>query len=304
MEIKEETKATFHVIAILRSYLGLSQTQLGKLAGLSQCDISEMENRPPYGWVSKYQRLSQFLDVPIEALAKNDYTLVPESFFDSHPHPDYSPTPTSPDHKLGRDGEEFIFAREQKRLNQKYPALAKLVLPYFKMRTPSPGYDILSFDDEGTPFCLEVKNSTLITNSFRLTKKELTTAKKMTEVGGRYVICYISGWETPNQTVREYNFKDLELTHKIQPLFYQCTPKMKPTMISGLMYHRQLCGLRQEDVAEALNIMQCDLSLYETGQRKASIDFYLRASKLLDVSVDELLAEYEGTVTRIREERG
>jgi len=282
-----------HVIFTLRTYLGLTQTQLAKAARLNQADISEMENQPPFGRIQKYQRLAETLGVPVEAILKNDYLAIPESFFDQHPAPEYLPMPKHTEHRLGRLGEEFILAREQTRLQETCPALAKLVLPFFKLRETSPGYDILTFDDEGKPYCLEVKTSVQTNTNFQLTAHELKTAREKTAAGIRYDITYISSWDSEEQLVRDYTFPNFEERFNIRPYRYVCTLKTKSGTVSGLAYFRQLRGLRQEDLSRMTGIPQCDLSLYETKSREPKVDFYLKMSELLDATVDQLLAEYE-----------
>lgn len=283
-----------HVLTTTRSYLGLSQAALAKMAGITQPDLSEMETLPPYGKIGKYQRLSTCLGVPVEAIAKNDYTSIPMSFFDNHPAPEYTPEPTASELLLGRRGEEFILRREQARLAKSQPTLAKLVLPHFKMKGPSPGYDILSFDDAGRPICLEVKTSQQDIRSFRVTSHELDAAQKLTAAGERYVVCCISRWGEPDQEVREYLFPDLMRSHKIEPLFYTCSPypKKKCRSITGLAYFRKKLGLRQADISEALGIYTSVWSLFETGQRTPSIQTYIQVSELLGVTVDQLLKRY------------
>ena len=282
-----------HVITTLRTYLGKTQSELAKESQLNQADISEMENKPPYGRIQKYQRLAAVLGVPVEAILKNDYRAIPESFFDKHPLPKYLPAPKRPEHLIGRQGEEFILRREQERLKDSFPALAKLVLPFFKMREVSPGYDILTFDDDGRPYCLEVKTSIHTGVNFQLTDHEMKTAQEMTTAGICYKLAYISGWGTDKQAVRNYAFPDFEEIFNVRPYRYACTPKSKPAPISGLAYFRQLRGLRQEHLSKETGIPQCDLSLYENGQRAPRVEFYLKVSELLDATVDQLLAEYD-----------
>ena len=77
----------FQIISILRAYLRLSQTELAHRANIGQADLSEMETKPPYGQLGKYQRLSNYLCVPVEALLKDRPDLIPLSFFDAHPAP-------------------------------------------------------------------------------------------------------------------------------------------------------------------------------------------------------------------------
>lgn len=284
-----------HLLTITRAYLGLSQTALAKAVGITQADLSEMETWEPYGKIDKYLRISSYLGIPVDTILKNDYRSFPEFFFDLHPAPQYLPEPKAPDQLLGRKGEEFILRREQDRVAQSYPALSRLILPYFKMRESSPGYDILTFDDNGQPYYLEVKTSIYDTNGFRFTNHELDVAEKLTKAGERYQICYISNWETPEQTEQDILFADLRKTHRISPCYYFCRPIPKPKMtkVTGLAYFRRLRGMLQADVALALGIPACELSLFETGQRKPKVGVYLKASEVLETTVDELLAQYD-----------
>jgi len=284
-----------NVIQALRLYLGMSQTVLAKEAGITQPDLSEMETLPPYGHTAKYLRLSEFLDVPVDALVKNDFTAIPESFFDRHPAPPFTPEPEDPLLRLGRQGEEFILRRERELLSDHYPALSKLVLPFYKMKGASPGYDILSFDALGIPIALEVKTASNGTQNFRLTSHELDTAKKLTEQGYRYIIVCITNWGKEKQTVQELSFQDLERTYSIAPHYYFCSPLpvKSSTPVCGLVHFRHARGLRQVDVAEALDVAPSNYCQYERGQVRPSITFYIRASQFYGVTVDALLATYD-----------
>lgn len=287
-----------NIIYVLRMYLGVSQTKLAKLAGITQPDLSEMETKPPYGYLGKYQRLGAVLGVPLEALLKNDFTCITDTFFELHNRPEYTPVPASPDHRLGREGEDFILEREKLRLDAQWPALSKLVLPFYKMKTSSPGYDILSFDEFGKPVCLEVKTSAFDGKSFRITNHELNMARTLTEQGEDYRIVSVQNWGTELQTVSDIPFSELEQTHKITPCYYFCKPipKRERKIQSGLTYFRRARGLTQKELAERLEIVPCDLSMYETGARQPSVTIYLKASELLDATVDELLARYDVSV--------
>jgi len=284
-----------NVTQVLRTYLGLSQVALAKAVGITQPDLSEIETLPPYGHTAKYQRLSDFLSVPIEALAKNDFTAVGEDFFRKHPSPDYQPTPKDALLLIGRQGEEFILRRERERLSPCFPALAKLVLPFYKMKCSSPGYDILTFDDHGLPMALEVKTTAGSTQGFRLTSHELDAAKKLTEQGERYVVVFISSWGKESQQVREIPYPELERTHSIQPHHYFCAPlpAKKKEPLNGLTYFRLLRGMRQVDVAQELGVNPSNYCQYERNLVKPSITFYLRASKFYETTVDSLLATYD-----------
>lgn len=284
-----------NVIRALRTYLGITQVQMSKLSGIYQSDLCDMETKPPYGFPDKYLCMSNYLGVPVEALVKNDFTAIPESFFERNPMPVYIREPETKEQLLGREGEEFILHREQTRLAEQYPALARLVLPHYKMKGPSPGYDIMSFDEEGKPIYLEVKTFSEDGSSFRLSSHEYKVAQEFMKQGKRYVVVTISDWGKDTQRVQEISFSELCKTYKVSAGYYLCAPipekEFQP--ISGLAYYRKARGLRQVDLAEELNVPPSNLCLYETGQMRASIDFYIRASQFLGVTVDELLAKHD-----------
>lgn len=284
-----------HILTVVRTYLGMAQAELAAATSLMQADISEIERHPPQGYIQKFIRLSEFLGIPVDALVKNDFRGITMDFFTKHPitH-EYKPMPTQPDLRLGRMGEDHIYQRERQRLEAQYPALSKLVLPFYKMKKDFPGYDILSFDENGHPYYLEVKTSLQNSNSFSLTSHEFKTAKKFTSAQETYVLCYISAWGTPNQRIVDIPFSEMEREYHIAPSRYTCTlqSKSKPTTITGIAYYRQLRELRQAEAAEKVGITQHKWSLYETGDRLPPVGVYLKMSELLEASIDDLMARY------------
>lgn len=294
----------FHIIYILRTYLGYSQCKLAKLADVTQPDLSELENLPPYGRVDKYSRVAEVLGVSVDTLVKNDPRTVPMSFFEKHPPLEFLPVPTGYRHLLGRQGEEFILRRERDRLEKFKPVLAKLILPFYKMKCPSPGFDLLSFDNEGKPVCLEVKTSENAPGMFNMTTNEFESAHKIVEAGVPYRICCISDWGNANQIVEEIQFSELQTTHDIAPLHYRCVPLPTPETLTGLAYFRRKSGLTQEDAAEMLDTRQSELCLYETGARQVPVQIYLKASELYRVPIDDLLLNYEAPLRRLVDRNG
>lgn len=93
---------------------------------------------------------------------------------------------------VGRLGEEFAFAYEQWRLRDHPELLEKI--KHISKENDSAGYDISSYELNGTPRFLEVK-STLgnMENQFFVTENELKTAK---EKGEQYVILRVSNLES------------------------------------------------------------------------------------------------------------
>lgn len=284
-----------HMLKIVRAYLDLTQPDLAKKAGVTQTQLSFIENKNPSGDMDKFRRISRALNIPVEAIVKNDPNKIPLSFFDENPEPEYKPAPKSAEAIQGRQGEELIFQREKDRLQESFPVLARLVIPFFKKNGRAVGYDILSFDDTGKPICLEVKTSTMSVIGFNLSVKELATAKRCEKQGQSYVVVHIGNWGTPQQTISDLCFSTLQETHVFDPLSYSCRPKPKEKCgaISGLAYFRRLRGLRQAEVASALGIQQGKWSLYENGHIEPSVEMYLKISELLDATLDELLAQYD-----------
>lgn len=286
-----------HVITVLRMYFGNSQMAQAREVGITQADISEMETMPPYGYPDKYIRLSKAWGVPVDCLLKDDFTAIPESFFEQSPLWECCQERLTPESGLGREGEEYIFARERERVGTLYPTLAKLILPLYKMRKIGfkPGYDILSFDDRARPICLEVKTSALMQFDFNLTPNEMKMAQKLTKEGEDYRVVLVRGWGSDDMWVKDIPFCQLMQEYKVEANRYCCSPipeKDKRPM-SGIAFFRRLRGFRQADLAEELNIAPSHFSLYETGDRRPTVDIYLKLSDLLDASVEQLMGRYE-----------
>ncbi|MBQ2858201.1 MAG: hypothetical protein IJE78_13985 [Bacteroidaceae bacterium] len=123
-----------HIIQVEWHYLGFSQQELSKNAGIAQPDLCEMETKAPYGSIEKYQHLADYLGISVHALVTDDCSLIPVSFFDKNPARPYSKISSGGTLKLGRCGEDRVFAMEQQRLEPINPSLAKLVLPFYKLR--------------------------------------------------------------------------------------------------------------------------------------------------------------------------
>ena len=281
-----------NIIQVVRSYLGLTQQELAKRAGITQPDLCEMEIKEPYGQIDKYQRLSHYLGIPVHALVTNDCTQIPLSFFDKHPLPSYTETVSGRNQELGRNGEDAALALEQERLNTVHPNLSKLVLPYYKLRY-RPGYDILSFDDCGKPIFIEVKTTTEDNPDFVLTKQEYQIANKLTAKGEVYQIYRFRNWGKDNQELTIYDFQSLKDHSEFTPATYSCSTTPREPFISGITYHRETCGMSKGDLADCLGIKTPDLWRYENGMRACPVSVYQKISNILGVSIDQLLQHYK-----------
>ena len=282
-----------HIITVLRDYLGMTQQALAKKADITQADLSEIETMEPYGSIVKYRRLSGVLGVPVHALVNNDFTRIPMSFFEVHSRAPYLDGPDSGRGLIGRAGEEEVLRMERERLEAVHPVLTRLVIPYFKLRRTSPGYDILSFDDDGKPFCIEVKTTQQGEDmDFRLTSHEFEVAKKRTEKGERYFVYRFTGWGTPTQKLHIIPFRTMLDGNRIIPCQYVCSMKDRTTELCGIAFHRRARGLTQEDLAAQLGILPQHLCRYEKGGRSCPVTLYRKISDLLEVSIDDLLSTY------------
>lgn len=282
-----------HVLTIVRIYLGMSQVALAKAAGITQPDLCEMETLPPYGRLGKYRRLAKVLGLPLEPILKDDISSIPLSFFEEHPPRPYLPIPSDRKQQIGREGEDFIFAREQARLSETLPIHARLVLPLYKMKGQRIGCDILSYDAEGHPICLEVKTSCAGGTTFSMTRNELETAQRLTNAGEQYIITYITNWRKTARRVCDIPYGDFLNNYDVAAHRYACSLKKEgDPVITGLSYFRRLRSLKEREIAEMLEIPEYKWSLYETGDREPPVQVLLKTSELLDVSVDQLLDEY------------
>ena len=281
------------ITRVARIYLGQTQAEFAKAVNLTQPDLCELEQKTePYGTIFKYQRISEYLGIGVDVLLRNDFTAIPESFFEKFPPQPYKDAGNSENHSLGRKGEDLIFQRERERVAEGYPTLAKLVLPLYKMEVASPGFDILTFDELGVPYAIEVKTSALSTGAFNLTGNEYAAASAYTKAGERYILTTISGFGTDKQSIQDTFYSELRHTYRIQPAAYRCYPLPEPAPITGIAYYRRLRGMTQKEFAQRMNMPSCNLSSTATGNRGLTAANYLKAADILETTVDALLQTY------------
>jgi len=277
-----------HIIQVVRHYMGVTQQELAKSAGITQPDLCEMEIKEPYGLVDKYARLSEYLSIPIHALVTDDCSMIPLSFFEKHPHRPYATGCTSKALALGRSGEDAAFAFEVNRLAPVNPSLSKLVIPFYKQRH-RPGYDILSFTENGHPYFIEVKTTTDDNPDFVLTKQEHAAAVKAVAKGEIYKIFRYINFGKEDQALFVHDFQELQSSGEISPATYFCNTAPKEDATSGIAYYRELAGLSKSELADYLGIRTPDLWRYETGYRKCPVSVYRKIASILNVTIDQLI---------------
>jgi hypothetical protein len=120
---------------------------------------------------------------------------------------------------IGKKGEEFVYKYELNKLREsKYQ---RMIDPR-KADNPCNGYDILSYELDSTPLHIEVKTS-ISDTTFQITAHEIETAKRMEQLGLKYVIYLVNGINTdyPSITVLNNIFDVIRL----RPTSYEATIK-------------------------------------------------------------------------------
>ena len=102
---------------ILRLRHGMTQKQVADLANISQADVCEMEKYAPYGRLTKYIRLADVYNVPVEALVKNDLRAIAPNMLNL-PELEYTSAPESSIGLLGRQGEESALQMERQNIRR------------------------------------------------------------------------------------------------------------------------------------------------------------------------------------------
>lgn len=281
-----------HIVRILREYMGLTQAELAEKAGISCADANEIEQGWDYGTIDKYCKLAAFLQVPVHAIVMNDIFSIPESFFENMPPAAYLSSANSKNSQVGREGEDTVFAMEQERLRSVHPVLARLVIPWYKLRYLG-GYDILSFRENGTPLYIEVKTSEKESAGIiQLTKHEYDTAKKLTDKGYEYWIYYFTNWNSEKQSLEKIPFGKLDVEDRISPARYLCDIRPRRETENGIRHFRRQMQVTQNEASRLLDIPPSCLCKYETGENQCPVTAYQKMVKLYRVTVDELLKEY------------
>ena len=282
-----------HMLNTIMDYLGFTQAELAKHAGITAADLNEMINKEPYGMITKYQRIADYLAVSVDCIVNNDLLSISECFFQKHsPGPYLNPISTKKA-ILGREAEDEVFRMEKSRVMEFSPLLAKLVLPYYKMRATSPGYDILSYSSDGSPVYIEVKNSEKnVLSDFRLTAHEFEVATQVTGDGLPYLIYVFSGWHSENQCLEIKPFKVMQDEGRITPGNYTCNLRPIRKEVSGIAYHRILQKLSQIDLASTLDIPPACLCKYELGENTCPVTVYQKLAAFFQVPIDDLLRNY------------
>ena len=78
-----------HTLRILLDYLGMTQAELSQHTGVMHRDLGDMIHKAPFGQITKYQKVADFLGVPVHSIVFNDLSCIPLSFFEKRVPKDY-----------------------------------------------------------------------------------------------------------------------------------------------------------------------------------------------------------------------
>ena len=168
----------------LRTYYGYKQYELAKETGLTANVISRFERGLRGISIGRLKILSDFLQIPMQALYDNDYSVLFSALASSGQNTlslrDRIHQRQQITEKIGDIGEAWVLALEtQKLAGTEY---ADWVNPNFA-DDPDAHFDILSFDEKsGEPIRIEVKTTSRDANTrFFLSEDEMTLLKHCAE---------------------------------------------------------------------------------------------------------------------------
>ena len=139
----------------------------------------------------------------------------------------------------------------------------------------------------------EVKTTTEDNPDFVLTKQEYQTANKLTAKGETYQIYRFSNWGKPNQKLTVYDFWVLKEHWEFSPATYLCSAKKTDSVISGITYQREACGMSKGELADCLGIKTPDLWRYENDKRQYPVGIYRKMANVLNVRKTDRIVAYK-----------
>lgn len=210
---------TNNLINYLRHREGLTQKELGRETGLTANDICRMESNNFGAAKSKLVALAEYFKVSCDHLTRNNF----EAFFASLTAPPKVSRKLSELHErlhkikdeIGRKGEEWVYGRECEKLSG--TIYANAVNPNYA-NDEAAGFDLLSFDPDGTFISVEVKATAgNADDAFYLSAAEYRKAAECQESGERFEIHRVHHINHPEKCGRKIIlphelFRDYEIT--------------------------------------------------------------------------------------------
>ena len=218
-----------NIISYIRHRLGLSISELAKATGLTNMDISRMENGYLKCGIEKFITLARFFKVPVDPLVRN----MPERVI--------KVVINNPGRNFGVSEKRMAGERSRIRIGDLGEDIAlefelsrhiKVNSPYLELidptcaSKPSNGFDIMSRTLDGRKLMIEVKTSGGgLDSKFYITKTELNRAKKAASDGDVYMIYrVIHATDMERCTVVPLTSEELFCQFEMAPESYAVTP--------------------------------------------------------------------------------
>lgn len=182
-------KAT-NVLYYMRKRHGLSQHELAKATKLTANDICRIESGNIGAGIEKFITLAKFFSISLNALLGDD---IYEVCLSLKMGPTTSRKMLKRIQKLrnkcdeiGCSGEEWVYQQELRKL---HGTVYENAVNQNFADDEDAHFDILSFDTDGTPICIEVKTTTGdLEKTFFFSEDELKFARECYETGMRYEV--------------------------------------------------------------------------------------------------------------------
>lgn len=179
-----------NVLYYMRSRLGLTQKQIAKATGLTEQDISRIENGADNPFIETFILLARYFNIPIDAFVHNNLKIALSSFTKPpkilHNNSKRIKARRDKCDEIGHKGERWVYKEEYKKL--KGTGHENGINPNFADNDES-NFDILSFDLDGRAIIIEVKATIGDEwDPFYISANELNIAKQCIKDGINYEI--------------------------------------------------------------------------------------------------------------------
>lgn len=190
-----------NVLYYMRNRLGITQKHVAQETGLTENDISRIENGADNPFIGTYITLARYFNISVDAFVHNDIKIALSSF-------------TEPPKiirnmlkrikirrdkcdKTGRKGEEWVYKKEFKKLRG--TGHENGINPNFSDNDEA-HFDILSFKLDGSSIIIEVKTTTgEASEPFFISAHELDVVKECNEDGTCYELHRVFHIDNPKK---------------------------------------------------------------------------------------------------------
>lgn len=221
-------KHATNVLYYMRKRLGLSQHELARATKLTANDISRIETGNIGAGIEKFITLAKFFSISLNALLRNDIYEVCPTLTE---RPKTSRKMLKRIQKLrkqcdeiGCSGEEWVYQQEVKKLQG---TIFENAVNQNFADDEDAHFDILSFNTDGIPICIEVKTTTGdLEKAFYFTAEELEEAKECQASGVCYEVHRVYHMNNPKNRGREIiSAEELFNNYTFKPVTYLVTRK-------------------------------------------------------------------------------